>query len=385
MSACMRTGLLLLAALCTAPTAHADGGQPGGTLRALEDSVVATAERKWSIGLEVANHGEFGLYLDSLVLVATPLAGTAAGQATRTRLSFGLASAAIGTDENQTTQLNLNATRIPTLLTFELYTHAHEVAGRPLSVTVKAGAYDPAVYFPPSHVRVAGRTVEMTRLAPAADANGIGLLLLPEEGTDPVATIDQAIQLSSQGFSVVVVTPPGTGGSQGPADFAGPASLAGALVALDTLANMPGVARTRLGVWGVGTGGTLALLLANARPEISGVIAQSATADPWATYRVLPADAQGAFLREAGRDSAAWRARSPLANLSHIKAAVLILHGEADTVSPGSAAHGLALALLARGVVVDAHFDGTAGHDLPATATRRLAMRFIRGHAGTAP
>ena len=376
---------LLVCVLAPEVVAPAADAAPGVTFHARADSVQADESRQWAVDLTVGNTGEWGLHLDSLVLVSTPLSGPHAGQSTRASLPFGLSEAAVGAGEEHSFGLKLPAAHVATRLVFELSTRAHDVVNPVSSVTVLGGAYDPARLHPPVIARISGRAVELTRLPATSAANGMGLLLLGEEGADPVAVLDQGVQLSSQGFTVVVVQPPGAGGSQGPADLAGPASLAAAEAGLDSLANMPDAEPSRLAAWGKGTGGTLALLLAHRSAKLAVVIAEGASADPWATYRALPADARAAFVKEAGRDSAAWKARSPRANLAGIKAAVLILHGEKDAVSPCAAARELAAALGAQGTTVESNFDAASGHDLPANLTRRIALKFLRAHAGKQP
>jgi pimeloyl-ACP methyl ester carboxylesterase len=371
---------LLVAALAL-PAAAAGDASPY-RLWADADTVRAGENQQWPVTMTVRNDGDYGLFLDSLMLSTTPLAGPRAGQTVRSRLRFSFTSSNVGNGEEHSLQLGLQAARVDTRLVFELCGHTREVTGIVLADTVVAGGFDPFRFHPPTQVRVAGRTHEFTRVAPNADgeAAGAGVLMLSEEGSDPGANLELGVRLAALGYAVVVASPPGTGRSQGPADLAGPASMAGALAALDSLAHTSGVDPARLAVWGTGSGGTLALLLAERRADLKAVVAQSATVDPWATYRMLSAAARPAFVAEAGRDSAAWRARSPLAGLAKLKAPTLVLHGAKDDLAPAAAARGMLLALAAQSTLVDSLFDANSGHALPANLAFRPGQRFLKSH-----
>jgi dipeptidyl aminopeptidase/acylaminoacyl peptidase len=81
---------------------------------------------------------------------------------------------------------------------------------------------------------------------------------------------------------------------------------------------------------------------------------------------------------EAGRDSAQWRARSPLAVATNIKCPVLVLHGEDDHVAPAESAHAYVSALQAAGATVDARFQSGRGHDISPLFARSSAFQYLR-------
>src|SRR5262249_43563687 len=143
-----------------------------------------------------------------------------------------------------------------------------------------------------------------------------------------------------RGYSVALVGPPGAGASQGPDDHAGPASVAAVHAALARVGADPGFDAKKLVLWGSRLGATTALLAAAKHPELAGVIAVDAPFDPWAGYRALDAEARARFVEAAGRDSAGWRARSPLAQAAKIMAPVLVV----ETEAAGPAACGAAFA-----------------------------------------
>jgi len=95
---------------------------------------------------------------------------------------------------------------------------------------------------------------------------------------------------------------------------------------------MKGVDAKRIGAWGIGDGASVVLQLAKVRPGVRAVLAQSGLYDLWSGYRVADAEAQKTIVTAAGRDSAAWKARSPALASGKLTATVLLLHGEKDAI-----------------------------------------------------
>ncbi len=368
---------LALAVIATARVAGADEPATSAVLSATPDTIVAGIEETWPVTLQVRNGMEFGLYLDSLVVEVTPKhAGPAPRRLVLRSLSTGTVSA------GDATRLDIGVPAGDTDASIALTLNAHTMRQPSIQLrdAVFARAFDLRRVCPSRVVKLAGRDVEMALLVAGDNTNGAGVLLLPDASGNGDAERRLAIQLARGGFSSLVLLPPGSGRSKGPDDFAGPASLAAAQAALDTLAARGAGQEAKLAVWGRGHGGTLALLLAAKRPALGAVVAEGATFDPWASYRALPATARGAYAAAAGRDSAAWRARSPLANAAAVKSPVLVLHGERDATAPASAAHAFVSALQAASATVESKFYPTAGDTLPATDAERLARRFLFTH-----
>ncbi len=376
--------LALLAALAAGGSpARAQAPNAGCTLRVLADSSAANDQGQWPFDFELYNPGPYALSLDSLVMRTTPLAGPRAGRATRARLYLQLQPDAVSAGMTQAYHVELLAQPVTSRLEFEVDGHTREVPRVALTAAATALGYDPLERYPSRVVTVSGRAVEIRLLAPDADAStGAGVLVLPDEGESPRAGLDTGRSLARLGYAVAVVSPPGSGRSQGPADLAGPASLAGAEAGLDSLARRPGVDPARLAAWGTGTGGTLALLLAERREDLKAVVVQSATVDPWAAYRALPPEGRRAFTAAAGRDSAGWRARSPLAGVARLHAPALLVHGGADAVSPPSSVRAFAAAAAAQKAAVDTVFVARSGHALPPAAAFRPGQRFLKSHTG---
>lgn len=208
-----------------------------------------------------------------------------------------------------------------------------------------------------------------------------GVLLVHGHGGNARTMLSIALYMSLRGYAVMVVSMPGYGRSEGPADFMGPATVAAASAALDTLKASPGVDPRRLGVWGISRGATVAAELGMRRADLDAVVAQSGIYDLWATYRGtrLPGFRE-AIVAEAGRDSAAWKARSPLLAAERFQSSILVMHGELDDHVPAGQAHAFVDALQAHGKNAASRFFPTDGHALPRGDTFRHAIEYLKQH-----
>ncbi|HET7225387.1 MAG TPA: alpha/beta fold hydrolase [Candidatus Eisenbacteria bacterium] len=371
---------LAAALLHPARVAAAETADQAPTFYGDDKTTHATDDLQWSVPMHIQNPTGRGLYLDSLFLdVADHDAARIHGPATtRTNLTFLLQlHPSLSGGEDGYFQYSGPAATEHATLTFTLLMHDQQGHHwtRTITEEVLPGAYSDS--HPSEFVRAGGRKVELVRVAPDSSHGG-GMVLIHGEGSDARRLMSVARALAAHGFHVVLVSLPGYGGSDGPADFAGPASVAAASAALDALAATPGVDRARLIVWGISRGATVAMLLAAQRHDVAGVIAQSGIYDPWATWR---ADARGAIgqaiAAEAGSDSAAWRARAPLLAAAKVKAAVFIAHGDKDADVPVAQAHGLAAALRAQGVAVEDKYVPNGTHALNPAMVQRPALEFL--------
>lgn len=373
--ALLAAGLGVPAPAPAAPPAGFSFGVLPDTLRSNEDGL-------WLLDVRVVNGTGRGIYGDSLLLVVTPAGEPPGGPGAVTLLLPVPAGAKdLSAGDSAVTRLSVGATAARARL--EVRLHAHTLAGEVFEARGVALATGSVLEdrYPARTARVADRAVEWVKVVPPAGAaNGAGVLLLPGEGLAARAMLAPAARLAREGFSVVIVSAPGRGGSQGPDDFAGPASRAAALAALDTLLGLPGVERSRVGAWGVSRGATLALALALERPgTFAAVAAQGGCYDLWAVHRAAPPELRQAIEAAAGRDSAGWRARSPLVRAGELRAALLVHHGERDGVFPVASARAFADAARAGGGDVLARVQPGAGHELPVAE----ALRFLRSRLAT--
>lgn len=376
-----RTFTTLALLVLLAPSARS---QPGGVqFRAAVDTLRADENLTWILPLVIRNDGTRGLYVDSLWLEARDGGGPVQ------RFDFqplikGMRAISVG-DSNE---LRLSAPASLERGRAQLRLSAHDGDGQRLTAALEfaiaAGVLD-------AHVsrltQVNGRAIEWVRVAAepsAAPATGApGVVLVHGHGGSARAMLRMARSLSEQGMAVVCVSLPGYGASEGPPDFMGPASVRAVTLALDSLAASAGVDRRHLAIWGVSRGATVALLTAAQRPDVAAVVAQSGVYDLWSVHRAtLGTELGGNLLREAGRDSAAWKARSPLLSAVTAKASVLVVHGDHDEVAPVADARDFAARRRALGLPVREQVLAGQKHQLPRPAVNRAALAFLRESLG---
>jgi dipeptidyl aminopeptidase/acylaminoacyl peptidase len=211
-----------------------------------------------------------------------------------------------------------------------------------------------------------------------ASATAPAVMLVHGHGASARTMMRAARIVAARGFFVALPSQPGYGRSDGPADMMGPATVAALGAVLDSLAATPGVDRARLGMWGLSRGATAVACLAARRTDVRAIVLQSGVYDLQATYREtkLPGYRE-TIVAEAGRDSAAWRERSPLSIAANIHAATLVFHGEKDDRAPVAPAHAFAAALEKAGTLVESQFVAEGGHVLSPALTNRAALEFL--------
>jgi pimeloyl-ACP methyl ester carboxylesterase len=338
--------LALAALLVAAARARAAGGTPPAfhvepdTLRADESGI-------WHAGLVIENKADYGLYADSLVMEwrsddpdSTP--GPRSGSTPLMGLVRVIAAASSG--ETTGMQWSAPADFERGTIVFQLVTHDGQKNVYHSSARVAVTGswlYD---MFPRELIKQGSQTVDVVVMPADSTARpAAGLLFVPSADMSARGSMRALAPYRSRGMTVALVSLPGVGRSSGRPDRAGPASVAAVDAALARLARDTSVDPKRIAVWGVNEGATAALLAAVKHPELQGVVAQDAAYDAWAAYRALPAAERGTYAREAGSDSAGWRARSPLLVAGKIPAPVLVLQtnepGAPDSTSAAAFAH----------------------------------------------
>jgi len=368
---------VLLAAGLAVPGAAFAAPPAGFVFQVTPDTLRASEDGLWELDVRIVNGTGRGVYGDSLVLVVIP-AGASLDDARALRRPLLLPTESKGLSAGDSLVSRVSVAAIAAQARLEVRFHGHDLGGVSFESRgnlVASGSVLDGLY-PGTLARAAGRDVELVKVpAAGGTANGSGVLILPGEGLDARDMLAAAVRLSRRGVSVVIAAAPGRGRSQGPDDFAGPASRAGALAALDTLLGMPGVSPSRVGAWGVSRGATLALLLAIEKPAaFRAVAAQAACYDLHAAHRAAPPEARAAIESAAGRDSVSWRARSPLLRPQGLGAPVLVYHGERDAVFPAASAHAFVLALEQAGKAVVPRFLPNGEHDLPYIESVRFLL-----------
>jgi pimeloyl-ACP methyl ester carboxylesterase len=349
-----------------------------------EPEILTDAEFNWVVTLQVTNGLESGLYLDSLFCDIEDLDPGETRADRRTRLdlrSLSQLSPAIPALSSNVIQHSGPALAERARLTYSL--HCHRSTGSPFTITtvIEAKPGGSSAY-PSTLLDVGGRKVELVLVPAQRDTGrGPGVFVIHGHGSHARHSIRSARHLSVRGYSVAIVSMPGYGQSAGPSDFMGPATSAAAAAALEHFRQSGKVDPQRIVVWGQSRGATVAAGLAARDARLRGVILQSGIYDLWATYRGtgLPGF-QEAIVAEAGKDSAAWRDRSPILIADQVKVPVLILHGERDGQVPIEQAHAMAARIQEAGGRVETQYAPLGGHAYPPNLGFRAGLAFIEKH-----
>lgn len=358
-------------------------------MRSKADSIETSEGISWVTELMVVNSLDTGLYYDSLRCDIENLDPPAMGGGTRTTMALDFlwrrAQTSVSAGESHLMSITIPATAERARLTYRF--HAHDVRKKPYVMKAVVQAL-PGEFFRdhPSRFAIAGgRKVELVIVEATGEharSPGPAVLLVHGDGSSARQMMRYASQLSERGFTVMLAGMPGYGLSEGARDFAGPGTLAALNAALDTLARTPGVDSTRIAVWGVSRGGTAALNLAARRPGLRAAIAQSAIVDLWASHRAARAAKDRELASDveslAGRDSASWRERSPVATTGSLKTPVLVVHAEDDPRAPVGATRAFAADLAARGLTVETKFVPKGGHPVGRHVAMAPAVAFLR-------
>jgi alpha-beta hydrolase superfamily lysophospholipase len=369
--------------LAIAPGVSAAPPTPAGPRFSVDPPVVqASPDLLWNFHFVILNTLDMGLYVDSVTCVMSDKdRGETHAERTR-RLRVPAAGQGVeAVSAGDSVDFSYGAPAIFESGTFSFQLHAHRGDGTRYVVTAEArGEPGPVSTDHPSQsLTVDGRKVEIVTFRSQLEGPAPGLLLVHGEGTHARALLGQAQLLAARGYSVALVSQPGFGLSDGPVDRSGARTIAALSAALDALKRTPGVDSTRLAAWGISSGAGAVATLATRRTDLVAVVLQSGSYDLWATYRAakLPA-AREAIVSEAGRDSSAWRERSPLLKAGTIQASVLVLHGELDPEAPVEPAKAFA----AVAPKSESRFVARGSHQLSRSEVNRAAFPFLAGKLG---
>jgi pimeloyl-ACP methyl ester carboxylesterase len=368
---------LLFAWLAVAPNARA--ADP--VFRVTPDTLRVDKTGSWRVHVSLESHSEWGLYPGSLDLEMTREDPDSSAEPRRDTLSLEVmvrsmlpvsAGDASGFDWSGPAAFE-RGTMVFRIVASDAHKNTFALAD---TVHVVGSALADA--HPPVLLDVNAHRVEMAIFAAdSARRPAPALLFVPPSGTAARSLLRWALAPSLRGITVGIVSLPGSGRSSGSPDRAGPASVAAVDAALARLLREPGADRARVVLWGEGDGATAALLVAARHPELTGVIAMDASFDPWATYRALPEDGRAAFVREAGRDSAGWRARSPLSVAQRITAPVLVVQSAEAKLPASAPAAAFVAARTTRKLPVEAHISALAPQPLDSAELPALAFDFL--------
>ena len=343
------------------------------------DTIRADSVGTWHVSLVIENPAEWGLYVDSLRVEWRNLdepEGSASRAGTLSLQGLVPVVAPAGAGEQTGMVWNAPADFERGSLRFRLQVHDAQKQVHRLEASVVVAGSDFYDLYPAAMLEAGTGRVEVVHMpAPEASRPAPGVVYVPSQGMSARIAMRWTRQLRNRGYSVTVVSLPGSGRSTGSADRAGPASVAAVEAALASVARRPDVDSKRLAIWGVGEGATAGLLAAAHQPQLLAVVAQDASYDAWATYRALDERGRADFVREAGRDSAAWRARSPLASATASGTPVLVLQ-TSESATPAAAA-AFAAARLGKQLPVESRISNQEPRPIWRTDAARLGLDFL--------
>jgi dienelactone hydrolase len=343
--------------------------------------IASSEDFHWSVPLFIVNPLDHGLYVDSMSVDVEDRDPGETGGSRLTHIDMPYIARTIhsvSAGDSNRIQYEGEALAERATLTFHLRLHGSAGDVYSASTTVEADPGPLSTLYPSAFLTVGGHKVETVLVAaPAESLPASGVLLVHERGSDARKMLKIATRVARRGSSVMVVSLPGYGQSQGPADLAGPASLEAAAAALALLEKSPGVDPKRIGAWGVGEGASVVMQLARQKPELRAVVAESGTYDLWSAYRGADAPGRAAIVAAAGSDSTGWRHRSPALGEGKVTAAVMVLHGERDTVANADQARDFVARLEQQGTRVEAKMVPMGDHRIRTNDAQRQAIPFL--------
>lgn len=226
--------------------------------------------------------------------------------------------------------------------------------------------------------QVDGARVEALRFAAAGEGIRPGVLLVPGFGRGARDYLALGMRCASAGFICAAVSQPGFGGSTGPADFAGPATVDALATVLRALRADVEVDPARTAAFGYSRGALAVASLATADQALAALAVAGGIYDFESAYASIELEPIRAnMLAEAGMDADAVVARSPLRRAARIRAPTLIIHGGADVNAPPAQAEMLRDALIEGGTPVEFHLYPDHAHGLPAGELGRVLFDFL--------
>lgn len=374
---------LLAALLCVVLAAPALAAP---SFRVTPDTLRADADGTWNLWIEVANEsGTLGVYADSLSVRFhndDPDRSPKPAQGGYELDALGRMIPPAGAGERNGITYSAPATFDRGTLVFRFVGHDNDHSYvLESSVRVVGSAFSES--HPPVMLQVGTQRTDMVVL-PAREASGPTrtLLFVPPAGVPARSLMRWGAGVAARGWNVGVVSLPGAGRSTGESDGAGPASVGLVGAAVRELARTTGVDPARIVLWGEREGGTTALLAADSKLPVQGVVAVDAWLDPWAAYRTLDDAGQRAFRASAGADSAAWKARSPIAVAARPTVPVLLVQsGEASPADTGPAA-AYEAARRAKGLAVETRLSPNEPRPLRKPDVQRIVLGFAERRTG---
>jgi dipeptidyl aminopeptidase/acylaminoacyl peptidase len=223
-----------------------------------------------------------------------------------------------------------------------------------------------------------GKAVEAVLVHAAAEGRSPAVLVIPGHDRTAKDALPIMVRFARAGFTVMSVSQPGYGGSEGPPDFVGPRTIAVLTQGLDLLAASPYADPQRLAVFGYSRGGLAAAILATKDARLKASVVGGGIYDFAAAREQVPVGIRVNMDAEAGRSAEAIRARSPILDVAKIAGPVLIIHGENDANAPVAQAKALDAALTRAGKAHELRVIPEKGHQLGVDDIAGAAVPFLQ-------
>jgi pimeloyl-ACP methyl ester carboxylesterase len=345
-----------------------------------ETQLTATADFRWSIPMQFRNPTEEGVYTDSLTAEATDLDDGVTHGPRSTMIPIRYLHRqlpSLGTGDSASLAFTYTALYEHARLVFHYYAHTQTGQPRFASDTIEMLPAPFSTMCPRRSFRSDGRDIEyFFARATGGKAPLTTVLLVHGDQSHARYLLPLASDLSTRGYNVLAISQPGYGRSTGPPDLMGPASVRALDDAIRLAKGLPGVDSTRIVVWGIEQGATLATRAVMTRTDLAGAIATRGLYDLWAVARESPT-LRDAFVREAGSDSAAWRERSPSALPPVLHAPLWVEYDSNDPLVPSAQAQAFAFALARAGQPAEMRHVVGSDRPLPYGEARDSAYVFL--------
>jgi pimeloyl-ACP methyl ester carboxylesterase len=345
-------------------------------------AIEGTEDAKWRVPIKVLNDLDVGVFGDSLACEVEDLDPGLTGSGRRfhgTSNAITSVMKSLGQRDSATINFTGLASCERAHLTFHLFTHTADGVAYESRGTCTTAPSLIARSFPSTFIEDKGRRIE-TVLVPERWPQGSspGILIVHPEGSHARRLLPMAWSLCNAGYTVMMVSLPGYGQTTGPADFGGPASVHAVSRALDALLRATQVDSTRIAVWGISRGATVAALLAAERPKLAALVLQSGLFEPATAYRATQSDSLRRALDREGKSEGGWSRRSALRVARRIRMPVLFIHGDHDLEVVSNQSIDLAAKLRAAGGDVQLELVPGGEHALPSSVTYPMVMAFLK-------
>jgi pimeloyl-ACP methyl ester carboxylesterase len=344
-----------------------------------ESQLTATTDFRWSIPMQFKNTTDQGIYTDSMTAEATDL-GLGVTHGPRSVMIpiryLHRQIPSLGTGDSASLAFTYTAVFEHARLVMRYYAHNQNGEPKTAADTVEMLPAPFAATCPARSFRSDGRDIEFYFARASGPATLTTVLLVPGDQSHARYLMPLASDLSTRGYNVMAISLPGYGRSGGEPDLMGPTSVRALDDAIQYVKHVPGVDSTRIVIWGIDRGATLAARAVMTRRDLAGAIATRGLYDLWAVARESPT-LRDAFVREAGADSAAWRQRS-LSSLPQVLHAPLwVEYDNADRLVSPIQAQAFAFALARAGQPAEMRNVTGSDRPLPYGEARDSAFVFL--------